>query len=121
MSTRPRLKCLKPRLAPSTSPGGWKPDTQRGNRHQRGYGSVWDKTRERILDRDKHLCQVHLKRGDVVVGDEVDHITSKAEARVLGWTTKQIEDDSNLQTLCNTCHKDKTARESRLGSGGTHP
>jgi 5-methylcytosine-specific restriction protein A len=110
------VKCLKPRLATPTA-RGWKPDEQRGNRHQRGYGSTWDKTRVRIMQRDNGLCQPHLKRGEVAIGNEVDHITSKAEGRSLGWTSAQIEADSNLQTICTACHLEKTARESMKGGG----
>jgi 5-methylcytosine-specific restriction protein A len=110
------MKTLKPRLA-TTNPGGWKPDEKRGNRHQRGYGYAWEKTRERILQRDNGLCQPHLARNLVNVGNQVDHIVSKAEARAQGWTTEQIEADSNLQTICEECHREKTSRESRRGGG----
>lgn len=102
-----RLRCLKPRLAPPTSTGGWQPDSTRGNRHERGYGATWDRLRETILARDNGLCQEHLRQGIPELGNEVDHITPKAE----GGT----DDPSNLQTLCNTCHKAKTARESNHG------
>lgn len=111
------MKTLKPRLAPAPAQRGWKPDEQRGNRHQRGYGSTWEKTRVRIMQRDNGLCQPHLKRGEVAIGSQVDHITSKAEARSLGWTTAQIEADGNLQTICEPCHLEKTARESMKGGG----
>lgn len=110
----PRLTNLKPRLATSTpKAGGWKPDLHRGNRHQRGYGWQWEQTRERILERDHGLCQPHRKLGLVAQGNQVDHVTSKAEARALGWTTEQVEADSNLQTICADCHREKTSRESR--------
>jgi 5-methylcytosine-specific restriction protein A len=112
--SRARLTTLKPRLS-TANPGGWKPDTVRGNRHQRGYGAVWERTRERILQRDAGLCQPHLKRGEMQLGNQVDHITSKAEARARGWTTEQIEDDANLQTICTTCHREKTSSESKGG------
>jgi 5-methylcytosine-specific restriction endonuclease McrA len=29
----------------------------------------------------------------------------------------EIEHDSNLQTICDECHREKTARESRKGGG----
>jgi 5-methylcytosine-specific restriction protein A len=112
------VKTLKPSLATlgaSTSTGGWKPDQQRGNRHQRGYGTEWEHTRKRILERDTGLCQPGLKRGDVHAGNQVDHITSKAEARALGWPTAKIEADDNLQTICDACHRLKTSSESRGG------
>lgn len=112
------MKTLRPRVSThGASAGGWKPDTLRGNRHQRGYGAKWDRTRERILQRDNGLCQPHLERGEIALADQVDHIVSKAEGRARGWTTEQIEDDANLQSICLDCHLEKTARESKRGGG----
>ena len=107
-----KLRCLKPTLAPAPSPRGWKPDDVRGTRQERGYGRAWEITRERILERDDRLCQpcAHIDR--VSVATQVDHIVGKAIARSRGWTTEQIEADSNLQAICDACHKAKTARES---------
>ncbi len=86
--------------------GRWQRD--RGNRHQRGYGTAWDKLRAEILKRDNHLCQEHLRRGIPKQGRHVDHIISKAN----GGT----DDPSNLQTLCKPCHEAKTSTE-RAGKG----
>lgn len=88
-------------------------DRARGTRHERGYGSEWDARRKRILDRDAGLCQACLRSGIVhAVGGKpysawCDHITPKAE----GGT----DDDSNLQTLCRSCHNAKTDREKARG------
>lgn len=90
-------------------------DGRRGSRHERGYGSAWDKRRERILRRDCGLCQECLRNGVVTsVGDKpysafCDHIVPKAE----GGT----DDDANLQTLCRSCHTAKTDREKLRGRG----
>ena len=94
-------------------------DRQRGSRHDRGYGSVWDKTRERILYRDQGLCQPCLKSEPerVTPATAVDHIVSKAEAKRRGWSLEQVEDDSNLQAICKACHDSKTADEARRGRG----
>jgi 5-methylcytosine-specific restriction enzyme A len=81
----------------------WADDKQRGNRHQRGYGSAWNKLRLKILDRDNHLCQECLRGNRYVPGNHVDHKVPKFK----GGT----DDESNLQTLCVKCHKEKTARE----------
>jgi 5-methylcytosine-specific restriction protein A len=115
----PRIRCLKPRLAEPTNPGGWQSDEVRGNRHQRGYGAAWERTRERIFERDHGLCQEHLKQGipHAPAHPECDHVVSKAEAKARGWSEQQIDDDSNLQTLCPECHRAKTSRESRRGAG----
>jgi 5-methylcytosine-specific restriction protein A len=40
---------------------------------------------------------------------------SKAQARAQGWTSEQIEADSNLQAACQSCHKAKTAGERTRG------
>lgn len=73
------------------------------SRHDRGYGSEWDKLRKRILTRDKHLCQECKRNGRIATGNHVDHIVPKAK----GGT----DAEGNLQTLCLTCHEAKTARE----------
>jgi 5-methylcytosine-specific restriction protein A len=73
------------------------------SRHERGYGTEWDKTRLRILERDSHLCQPCLKEGRVHVGNQVDHRIPKAK----GGT----DDDDNLQAINGDCHKAKTALE----------
>lgn len=117
MAGRSRIRCLPCRVptvrigAPASA--GWQPDTHRGNRHARGYDSKWEKTRERIRERDEGLCQPCLKAGRTTIGMQCDHITSKAQARTMGWTTQQIEADSNLQWICTDCHLEKTARESQ--------
>ena len=80
----------------------WDTD-KRGNRHQRGYGYTWEKTRKQILVRDDHLCQVCLNQGKLTPGNEVDHIIPKAK----GGT----DDQDNLQTICTDCHKQKTIKE----------
>ncbi|AIP21542.1 HNH endonuclease family protein [Burkholderia pseudomallei MSHR5855] len=81
----------------------WKPDAVRGNRHARGYGTAWDKIRQRILRRDSGLCQPCLQAGRVTPATAVDHVISKAR----GGTDR----DENLQAICRDCHATKTARE----------
>ncbi|HEJ0068212.1 TPA: HNH endonuclease [Citrobacter koseri] len=82
---------------------GWQQYKPGQTRHQRGYGTAWDRRRIRILKRDKGLCQNCLRNGLVVAGKAVDHIKAKAH----GGT----DDDSNLELICHACHKAKTARE----------
>lgn len=38
---------------------GWRSDRERGDRHQRGYGTAWNRLRELVLKRGRHLCQCH--------------------------------------------------------------
>lgn len=90
-------------------------DPNRGTRHERGYGSKWDKIRERIIKRDNGLCQECLRQGRLTqVGHKkfsyyCDHIIPKEE----GGT----DDDDNLQSLCRSCHTAKTDREKNRGRG----
>lgn len=109
-----KLRTLRPKLLPA-KPRGWKPDSQRGSRHERGYDWEWEKRRKRILARDEGLCQPCLKQGRIHPGNEVDHKVSKAQARAMGWTNEQIEADSNLQTIARECHRLKTSSESGGG------
>lgn len=70
---------------------------------ERGYGAAWRKTREHIKRRAKGLCEACLSAGRYTVGNECDHIRSKAS----GGTDAA----DNLQWLCKPCHEAKTARE----------
>lgn len=71
------------------------------SRHERGYGSAWVKTRANILKRDRHLCIPCLMGGRPTPATQVDHIKPKAK----GGT----DDPTNLQSICDDCHKLKTA------------
>lgn len=84
-------------------------DSRRGSRHERGYGSFWDRLRARILKRDSGLCQVCKRQGLITHGKEVDHIVPK----YLGGT----DDDANLQAICKPCHRAKTQAESAASRG----
>jgi 5-methylcytosine-specific restriction protein A len=75
----------------------------RQSRHERGYGSDWDKTRARILKRDRGLCIPCLMGGRPAPATQVDHIKPKAK----GGT----DADDNLQSICDDCHKAKTAAD----------
>jgi 5-methylcytosine-specific restriction enzyme A len=82
-------------------------DKRRGTRHERGYGTAWDKLRLVVLERDCGLCQPCRSEQRVAAGTIVDHIKPKAE----GGT----DDLANLQTICAACHAIKTAAEARRG------
>lgn len=84
-------------------------DPTRGSRHKRGYDWAWVKKREAILRRDNGLCQPCLEAHRVTSGNDVDHKVPKAEGG--------SDDDSNLQTICDDCHKTKRAREAMRGRG----
>lgn len=82
-------------------------DRRRGTRHERGYGSEWDKLRLSILERDMYLCQVCAPQGRVSPARTVDHVIPKAE----GGT----DDPGNLRAICDPCHKAKTQAEASRG------
>lgn len=102
-----RIQMLGHRLASSTpkTSAGWS-NPHRGSRHERGYGTAWDKLRAEVLRRDAGLCQPCLRAGHVTPDCRtVDHKVNKAQGG----------DDrpSNLQTICTLCHARKTQAESR--------
>lgn len=78
---------------------GW----HKTSRHERGYGTAWDKLRLTILSRDRYLCQPCLETGRPTPANIVDHIEPKAR----GGT----DDDTNLQAICPDCHDAKTRLE----------
>ena len=88
---------------------------KQGTRHQRGYGTRWDKLRARILERDLYLCQECLRQGRPTplkvkpYDHAVDHILAKA----FGGT----DDPSNLESLCKECHDAKSVEELKDANG----
>lgn len=81
------------------------------SRQSRGYGSLWDKIRKRVVERDQGMCQKCKRDGRVTAGKEVDHITPKAEAAKRGWTQAQTDAMANLELLCTPCHLEKSAKD----------
>ncbi len=73
-------------------------------RQAKGYGAEWQKARKLALARDSYLCQPCLSKGRPTEATQVDHITPKAK----GGT----DDLENLQSICDDCHKAKTALDS---------
>lgn len=73
------------------------------SRHNRGYGTHWDKMRVYVLRRDKGLCQPCLRNNRTSLANAVDHIVPKAK----GGT----DDMENLESICAPCHKDKTTKD----------
>jgi 5-methylcytosine-specific restriction enzyme A len=85
-------------------------DSRRGSRHERGYGSAWDKLRLLILKRDGGLCQVCREGGRVTSGcNIVDHRINKAA----GGT----DEAGNLRTICKPHHDEKTVLEALAARG----
>ena len=77
----------------------------RGSAASRGYGRKWREARAGFLA--KHPLCVHcLGRGHVTGATEVDHIQPHRGDEVLFWASEW-----NWQSLCHTCHSEKTVRE----------
>ncbi|MDO5769444.1 MAG: HNH endonuclease [Psychrobacter sp.] len=74
-----------------------------GSSSERGYGHLWRKLRKTILRRDDYLCVACKRTGRLVPATDVDHIIPKSQ----GGT----DDPDNLQSLCKSCHRHKTATE----------
>ena len=78
--------------------------------------TLWKKIRACIFERDGYLCQ-RCKRKDLLKPVELhgpnhgvcDHVVPVAE----GGT----DDETNLETICQACCKEKTAEESKRGRG----
>ena len=69
----------------------------------RTRGSKWVAIRRRILQRDGFRCVVCRVKGKLTLADEVDHIMPLER----GGT----DDAVNLQSICRTCHVDKSNTE----------
>lgn len=83
------------------------------SRHERGYGSAWDATRLRILQRDGYACRCPACALLPVPkpATDVDHIISKAIWRRTHGNLDGCDADENLQALNVDCHRRKTAEE----------
>lgn len=69
----------------------------------RGLGWEWQKFRLRILKRDLYLCQPCKADGRVAAATQVDHIIPRHKGGEMA--------DSNAQSICEACHKAKTAAD----------
>lgn len=99
-------------------------DSRRGSRHERGYGSEWDKIRKLIMVRDDGLCQPCMRANRITVATQVDHVINKAEWKIAHGSLTGVDAQTNLQAICGDCHKTKTQSEStqaRRGRGGKKP
>ncbi len=84
-------------------------DRARGSRHERGYGSQWDRLRASVMARDAGLCVPCRVMGRASPARAVDHVVPKSQGG-----TDELD---NLQAICIDCHREKTARESAQGRG----
>lgn len=117
MPKRPPSPCMQPGCHEYATKGGrcdahqrqaWESNAGK-SRHERGYGTKWDKLRPAILKRDGYLCQSCKREGITTRATQVDHIVNKAQ----GGT----DEPGNLESICRRCHRAKTQREAQEGKG----
>lgn len=70
---------------------------------ERIRGTTLQRIRQRVLMRDKWLCQECIRHGATTIATEVDHIVPLC----FGGS----ESDSNRQSLCHECHMAKSGIE----------
>jgi len=92
-----------------------KPFERKRNKHQQSGrgGRAWRLTREFIFNRDRFLCQIHLSKGEYVSVELHGSNHGVCDHKV---PLAQGGDNShdNLQTICQSCDREKTAKESRF-------
>jgi 5-methylcytosine-specific restriction enzyme A len=90
---------------------GWTDDRIRGNRHQRGYGNDWVKTRDAYLD-SHPLCEYCLeKRPEVLTPNTADSpLEVHHKIPFHGINDPLRLDPTNLKTACPDCHRSVTGR-----------
>lgn len=94
--------CVKAGHAPSVAPFAPRSSEPRLTTTQRGYGASWRKLRDWILSKEP-CCRPCRQAGRTRLAAAVDHILPKADGG--------SDDESNLQPICDECHRMKTARE----------
>lgn len=104
-----RLQSLRPQVA--TLPSRLK-STFTLRKEQEAYGQgrggrPWRRKREWVMKRDGYLCQPCNREGRITLATEVDHVIPQAEGG--------SDDETNLQAICDECHKAKTKAEAARG------
>jgi len=90
---------------------GKETETQRMTWSGSGGTRAWRRCRSEVLKRDGYQCQYRLP-GCLGDASEVDHtINLKSVGRALA--DAEACDPDLCASICSTCHKAKTARESR--------
>ena len=84
-----------------------KPRTQSRNNINDPYYQHrhWKVIRIKALKRDNYQCQECKRQGRIKEAQMVDHVIPKKQGGSLEL--------DNLQSLCNSCHATKSAREKR--------
>jgi 5-methylcytosine-specific restriction protein A len=83
-------------------------DRRAGGSRQRGYTAAWAEF-SRSYRRLNPLCAQCLREGRTTAAEAVDHVVPLRE-------TGRLIDESNLESLCASCHGKKSNRERRARS-----
>ncbi|WP_165744281.1 HNH endonuclease [Pseudoalteromonas sp. Z9A6] len=115
MATKPGCWCTKCRKVHKDEPCPHrKPfERKRGPTKQSGRGGrVWQRTREFIFHRDNFLCQICKSKG-ILISVELHGAYHGICDHMVPISQGGDDKLDNLQTICQTCDKNKTALESR--------
>lgn len=82
---------------------GLESERMRGSAYERGYDREWQEASRAHLRRNP-LCAECMRKRKLTPATVVDHIRPHRGDKRLFW------DESNWQSLCKTCHDQKTAR-----------
>jgi 5-methylcytosine-specific restriction protein A len=94
---KPRIQMAQPRIRTITQ-------TRNPEAEQRIRGRRWMEIRAKWF-RDHPLCAMCEAKGLIRPANRLDHIIPLVDGGK--------DDESNYQSLCDVCHKDKTAAEAR--------
>lgn len=101
----PRIPTLKTRLSTDTRSRLQVQQTTRNpDAEKRTRGRSWMEKRDRWF-RNHPLCAECERQGRVTAATQLDHVVPLIDGGA--------DDDSNYQSLCVPCHKEKTAREAK--------
>jgi 5-methylcytosine-specific restriction enzyme A len=67
---------------------------------------VWKRERKNKLCNDP-FCEIHLKKGELVIAEDVHHLVPISK----DWSLRLVY--SNLQSLCHSCHSLITVEEQK--------
>ncbi|MBB1308547.1 HNH endonuclease [Pseudoalteromonas sp. SR41-8] len=115
MATKPGTWCTKCKAVhrgepcPKRVPFGRK---RNGNKQSGRGGRVWQRTREFIFHRDNFLCQICKAKG-VLTSVELHGAYHGICDHIVPISQGGDDKIDNLQTICQSCDKEKTALESR--------
>ena len=104
----PKCRVIHDGECPNKPKYGWSKKAGKGGRG----GRPWQRKRKYIFERDNYLCQIHLKDNQIVPIDLHGHNHGVLD-HIIPLSQGGSNDDSNLQTICQSCDKIKTSEESR--------